>query len=161
MKDIFFLIWGGAVMFSLNMFIFTIYFALYLSFELIFNAIARVAGWYDMIEDGTSKWSMKAIVSAYVGLMGGLAGVSLFNLQMFVTHWYFVPIYMIVGGCIITIYELVFGYLFNIKLKFNLWNYGNEPYNYKGLISLWRSSGWVGMSFFIYLINFWITSLLN
>lgn len=48
---------------------------------------------------------------------------------------------MFIGGMIITILEFITGYIVNIKLGWNVWNYSN-PFNFMGQISLPSSIAW-------------------
>ena len=49
-------------------------------------------------------------------------------------------------GTAITAVELSVGYLVNIKLKLNVWNYSTYKYNFKGQICLMYSVLWVLLS---------------
>lgn len=68
----------------------------------------------------------------------------------------------ILGGAIITSAELASGYLLNIKLKLNLWNYDTKitlfgkviPLNCLGQIDVIRSIAWVGITFLFWIFNF-------
>ncbi len=42
----------------------------------------------------------------------------------------------ILSAIIVTSVELLFGYIFNIILKLNVWDYSAEPYNFLGQICL-------------------------
>ena len=48
----------------------------------------------------------------------------------------------IVGSCFITAIELIFGIIFNIILKKNVWDYSKIPFNFKGQICLLYSAFW-------------------
>lgn len=48
----------------------------------------------------------------------------------------------IIGSCFITAVELVFGIIFNIVLKKNVWDYSKMPFNFKGQICLLYSVFW-------------------
>ena len=53
----------------------------------------------------------------------------------------------IVGGVFVTSIELIFGYIFNILLGKNVWDYSKLPLNFKGQICLLYSLFWVFLSF--------------
>jgi uncharacterized membrane protein len=55
---------------------------------------------------------------------------------------------IIMGGCIITSLELITGYIVNILLEWNVWDYSNEPFNFLGQICLSHSIYWVLLSLF-------------
>ncbi len=50
------------------------------------------------------------------------------------------------GSGFITFIELIFGILFNIILKQNVWNYSSRPFNFKGQICLLYSFYWMILS---------------
>ena len=53
---------------------------------------------------------------------------------------------MVIGGAIITILEFITGYIVNLWLGWNIWDYSDLPYNLLGQISLFSSIGWIGLS---------------
>ncbi len=52
----------------------------------------------------------------------------------------------LVGSGIITILEFVFGIIFNIVLKWNIWDYSDVPFNILGQICIPFSIAWIGLS---------------
>ncbi len=48
----------------------------------------------------------------------------------------------IVGSTLVTFLELIFGFIFNITLKKNVWDYSRMPFNFKGQICLLYSFFW-------------------
>ena len=50
------------------------------------------------------------------------------------------------GSIFVTFIELVFGIIFNIILKKNVWDYSKLPFNFKGQICLLYSIFWVALS---------------
>lgn len=48
----------------------------------------------------------------------------------------------VIGSGFITFIELVFGIIFNIILKKNVWDYSKMPFNFKGQICLLYSVFW-------------------
>lgn len=53
---------------------------------------------------------------------------------------------MFISSLIITVIEFIFGILFNLVLKQNIWDYSNQIYNYKGQICLAFSVAWFFLS---------------
>ena len=54
----------------------------------------------------------------------------------------------ILSAIIITFIEYVSGYILNIKLGLNIWDYTNLKFNLNGQISLIFSFAWVFLSYF-------------
>lgn len=54
----------------------------------------------------------------------------------------------ILSAIIITLIEYVAGYILNIKLELEIWNYTNLKYNLNGQISLLFSFIWIFLSYF-------------
>lgn len=52
----------------------------------------------------------------------------------------------VIGSGFITFIELIFGIIFNIILKQNVWNYSKRPFNFKGQICLLYSVFWAVLS---------------
>lgn len=52
----------------------------------------------------------------------------------------------IIGGVFITIIELIFGIIFNIILKKNVWDYSKMPLNIGGQICALYSTFWIVLS---------------
>ena len=52
----------------------------------------------------------------------------------------------IVGSAFVTSIELIFGYIFNILLGKNVWDYSKLPLNFKGQICLLYSIFWAFLS---------------
>ena len=52
----------------------------------------------------------------------------------------------IIGSAFVTAIELIFGIIFNIILKKNVWDYSKLPFNFKGQICLLYSVFWVVLS---------------
>ena len=80
--------------------------------------------------------------------VGGLCG-SLIGLINEYTPKMPVILQMIIGAIIVTLLELVTGYILNIKLGLNIWDYSNLMFNYKGQISLIFSILWFLLSYIV------------
>lgn len=49
----------------------------------------------------------------------------------------------VIGSAFVTAIELIFGIIFNIILKKNVWDYSKMPFNFKGQICLLYSLFWI------------------
>ena len=103
--------------------IFIIFSGFYYIFESVFNRITQGP----IVEDKLKKpkKSMWGYASLWMLPVGGVAGV-LINLFLLIPIFhliYFLPLFLVIGGIIITIVELLFGLLFNKVLKLNIWDY--------------------------------------
>ncbi|MCD7722774.1 MAG: hypothetical protein LUH82_02320 [Clostridiales bacterium] len=56
----------------------------------------------------------------------------------------------IIGAVIITLIELLFGYIFNIKYQMGVWDYSNMPLNFAGQICLPYSLAWLFLCFILF-----------
>lgn len=56
---------------------------------------------------------------------------------------------MLLGTVIVTFIEFVAGYILNIILELNIWDYSNLPYNLMGQICLQFSFCWFILSYFV------------
>lgn len=60
---------------------------------------------------------------------------------------------MLLGSFFITLLELVCGYIVNIRLKMNIWDYSNMPYNIMGQICLKYTILWFVLSFLCIIVD--------
>lgn len=99
----------------------------------------------EMLWRGYSHWSMF--------LLGGLCfwTIGLINEH---TSWK-TPLVLetILGGVIVTALEFICGYIVNIKLHMNVWDYSDIPYNIMGQVCLRYSGMWVGLSLLCIIID--------
>lgn len=56
------------------------------------------------------------------------------------------PLQQFIGSILITAVELISGFVLNIMLKLNIWDYSNMPLNFLGQICLPFSIGWFFLS---------------
>lgn len=56
----------------------------------------------------------------------------------------------LIGALAITLVELVFGYIFNIVLKLNVWDYSAMPLNFHGQICLDYFLLWTGLCLLLF-----------
>lgn len=76
------------------------------------------------------------------------AGAMVLSTFYFISKNYYLPLWekCLVGMLIITSVELVFGIVFNIILKENVWDYSNMPLNFMGQICVPFSLMWFALS---------------
>lgn len=79
-------------------------------------------------------------------ILGGFCGVIIGGLN----NWYTweMPLLkqMLISSGIITCLEYITGYIVNIKMKLNVWDYSNLPFNLDGQICLLFSFFWIFIS---------------
>lgn len=63
----------------------------------------------------------------------------------------------LISMVIVTLIEFISGYILNIKMGLNVWDYSDLPFNYKGQISLLFSAFW----FFLSIIAIWLYDYLR
>ena len=89
---------------------------------------------------GYSHWTMI--------IVGGLCGL-LIGLINEITPKMNTVLQMLLGSVIVTIIEFVTGYIINIKLDLNIWDYSNLKFNILGQISLLFSILWFFLSYIV------------
>ena len=93
----------------------------------------------EMIFRGYTHPSM-IIVGGLCGMLAGLINDITPEMKMYKQ--------CILSAIIITFIEYVSGYILNIKLGLNIWDYTNLKFNLNGQISLIFSFAWVFLSYF-------------
>lgn len=109
-----------------NIIIFVIFGISYVSLELLYRGHSHVTMFF----------------------VGGLCGL-LIGLINEYTPKMPIVLQMTIGSIIVTLLELVTGYILNIKLGLNIWDYSNLTFNYKGQISLIFSILWFLLSYIV------------
>ena len=89
---------------------------------------------------GYSHWTMI--------IVGGLCGL-LIGLINEITPKMNTVLQMLLGSVIVTIIEFVTGYIINIKLDLNIWDYSNLKFNILGQVSLLFSILWFFLSYIV------------
>ena len=89
---------------------------------------------------GYSHWTMIVV--------GGLCGL-LIGLINEITPKMNTVLQMLLGSIIVTIIEFVTGYIINIKLDLNIWDYSNLKFNILGQVSLLFSILWFFLSYIV------------
>lgn len=75
--------------------------------------------------------------------VGGLCGVLVGGINQYKKFYNLKIVYQSIIGClIVTTVEFISGYILNIRLGLNIWDYSNLPLNYKGQICLLFSIIW-------------------
>ena len=97
-----------------------------------------------------------------MGIVGGIALILVGLINEKRDEVIPIPVQSIIGSIIITGLEYVSGYIVNITLHLNVWDYSNLPFNIDGQICLWFSLLWILLSIFgIYLDDFIRCKLFN
>ena len=63
---------------------------------------------------------------------------------------------MVMGAVIITALEFIFGYVLNIKMGLNVWNYADMPYNIMGQVCLPYTLVWFVLSGVCVIVDDWL-----
>lgn len=118
---------------------------------IIFVIFGLLYGLIEILFRGYTHWTML--------LLGGFCGV-IIGLLNEITPTMKVPIQMLISSIFVTILELIFGYILNIKLGLNIWDYTNQPFNFKGQICLLFSIVWFFLSLLVIYLDDFIKSIL-
>ena len=98
------------------------------------------AAGYSLLEilwRGYTHWTM--------GVTGVLCLSTLYRVSEAVKHWR-TGTRCVLGSAIITGYELVVGWLVNLKLGWDIWDYSDLPLHFRGQICLLYSTIWFLLS---------------
>ena len=92
----------------------------------------------EMLYRGYSHWTMF--------LLGGVCFILIGGVNEYIP-WK-MPLWQqgIIGSLIITAGELIVGYIVNIRLGWQIWNYSDIPFNFMGQICLPFSLLWIAVS---------------
>ena len=74
-------------------------------------------------------------------LTGGTCFAILYKLFKKIAMWS-VWVKCVAGSAVITLIELIAGYIFNIKMKLKVWDYSRQPLNFHGQICPLYSALW-------------------
>lgn len=99
----------------------------------------------EMLWRGYSHWSML--------LLGGLCFwvIGMINEH---SEWKTPLLFeMLLGTFLITVLELIFGYVLNIRMGLNVWDYSDMRFNILGQVCLRYSVMWFFLSFFCIVID--------
>lgn len=79
-------------------------------------------------------------------ILGGLCFVLIGGINNYISWEMPLILQMIIGAVVITTLEFITGYIVNIKLGLNVWDYSNQPLNIMGQICLSFSFLWMLIS---------------
>ena len=91
----------------------------------------------ELLWRGYTHWTM--------GVTGGLCLSTLYRVSRRIRGWR-LPTKCALGSAIITGYELVVGWLVNLKLGWEVWDYSRLPFHFRGQICLLYSTLWFLLS---------------
>lgn len=107
----------------------------------MFFAIGGIGyGIIELLWRGYTHWSM--IIAGGICFIGFSIIAEKFNKKPLICK-------AVLCSVCVTGVELVFGIIFNIILKMNIWDYSNMPFNLLGQISLLFSVAWGFLGFFL------------
>lgn len=90
-------------------------------------------------------------------ILGGLCFIIIGLLNENIFEWEMSIIgQMFISSVIISVLELIFGYILNIKLNLQIWTYSDQPYNLYGQICLLYTVIWFWLSLPCILIDDWL-----
>lgn len=95
---------------------------------------------YSLVEifsRGFTHWTMV--------IAGGIVFTFLFLLSEKMEHSYYTT-QIITFSILITLIELILGLFLNLKLKMNVWDYSDKPFNLLGQICLYNYVLWIMIS---------------
>lgn len=91
-----------------------------------------------LISNGSTHWSM--------GLLGGLCFILIGGINELIPWEMSIIKQGLIGTCIVTSLEFIFGVVLNIYLGLGIWDYSALPLNICGQICLPFSIAWFGLS---------------
>lgn len=118
---------------------------------IIFIIFGILYGLIEILFRGYTHWTMLAL--------GGFCGVSI-GLLNEITPTMKVPIQMLISSIFVTVLELIFGYILNIRLGLHIWDYSNQPFNFMGQICLVFSILWFFLSLLVIYLDDFLKSIL-
>lgn len=92
----------------------------------------------EILVRGFSHWSMF--------IVGGLCFVIIGLLNEFYTWKMLFQTQCLIGAVVITVLEFISGYIVNIKLGWDVWDYSDRVFNLMGQICLKNSIYWIFLS---------------
>lgn len=90
---------------------------------------------------GYTHWSM--------AIAGGLSFLSIYFINVNFGD-FSILLRSLMGAAVITLIELIFGVIFNLILKWNIWDYSDMFFNVKGQICLLYSFLWFSLCFVLF-----------
>lgn len=99
----------------------------------------------EMVSRGYSHWSMF--------IVGGLCFLIVGAINNFIGWDFPVEYQCLIGAVAVTIIEFISGYIINIKLGWDVWDYSNMPFNVMGQICLPFTILWIFVSLLAILVD--------
>lgn len=99
----------------------------------------------EMISRGYSHWTMFCLGGLCFMIMGILKNIKKIKYAIFTQA--------VISACAITILEFITGYIVNIRLGLNVWDYSREPFNLMGQVCLQFTFIWFFLSIAGILLN--------
>lgn len=109
----------------------------------------RIYTWIELLWRGYTHWTMFLLGGACFVIMG------LLNEYKIPWHWCLLR-QSIVSACIITVFEFIVGYIVNIRLGWQVWDYSDLPFNLYGQICLYYFLLWIPLSMAGIVLDDWI-----
>ncbi len=101
---------------------------------LIFFSVGAMGyGLIELLWRGHTHWSMLTCGGLCFSIFGKLSS-KLKNISLLYKA--------IIGSFFVTVLEFIYGIIFNVLLKKDVWDYSNIPFNFKGQICLLYSVFW-------------------
>lgn len=97
---------------------------------------------------GYSHWSMF--------ILGGICFIAIGGINNYIDYDMPILLQSIIASVIITLFEFICGYIINIKLGWNVWDYSELQFNIKGQICLPFSIIWMGIGMLAIFIDDYI-----
>jgi len=124
----------------------------YFTFEALFNLIFTEKFWKIAEKIDKPKAALFTVAPFHAFFLGIITITPLWIVFQYLQNWYFLPVFIIIGGLHITLNEFLMGILLNKVLKLKLWDYSNWNFNILGQTSLIHYGLWTGLSGMIYII---------
>jgi len=99
----------------------------------------------EIVWRGYTHWSMFILGMICTLIVGSLNNYLPWNMDL--------SIQMLCGSLIITILEFITGYIVNILLRWNIWDYSHMPFNFIGQICLMYTLLWFLLSLPVILLD--------
>ena len=94
-------------------------------------------------------------------LLGGVCFVIMGLLNEYKIQWHWCLLRQsIVSACVITVLEFIVGYIVNIRLGWQVWDYSDLPFNLYGQICLYYFLLWILLSMAGIVFDDWIRYLI-
>lgn len=99
-------------------------------------------------------WRRKSHISMYI--LGGICFLIIYNIFSRYQNLYW-PQKFLICSLVISSLELITGYILNVKMQLNVWNYSRLPFNLLGQVCLLYSVLWG----FLFIPISLLTNILN